>query len=156
VELTAKEGASVPFAHKEVDLVALRGSDLLLAECKESTEHLAVPEKAARFARQLADSAALADHLGASRLLVASSTAFPRDKSPLLREVPAGRSVELVWLDGRHLLDPFFTANPLSFPRAEVPGADDYVGKPDNWGQEYLELLGASLADAVGQPRSRH
>jgi len=40
VELKSKESARVPFPHKEVDRVALHGSNLVLAECKESTEHL--------------------------------------------------------------------------------------------------------------------
>lgn len=143
VELRAKEGAEAPFAHKEIDLVAVHGSDLVLAECKESTEHLCDPEKASRFARQLADSIVLADHLGASRLVIASSTAFPEDKASLLREVPAGHSVELLWLDERHLLDPNFFANPLSFPRV-----DGGVGKPEGWEKEYLKLLGAALSDS--------
>jgi hypothetical protein len=142
VELTAKEGACVPFPKKEVDLVALRGRDLVLAECKESTEYLAAPEKAAQFARQLADTVALADHLGAAELLVASSTTFPVGKETLLREVPDNHSVKLLWLDGSDLLDPYFFANPLTFP-----GASDGARKPKGWDEEYLELLRRDLAD---------
>jgi hypothetical protein len=52
VEIRAKNGAKVPFAHKELDLVAMRHGDLILAECKESTEHLSKPEEASLFARQ--------------------------------------------------------------------------------------------------------
>lgn len=145
VELKAKAGARVPFFKKEVDLVALRGDDLVLAECKESTEHLAVPEKAAEFARQLADTVVLADHLSASQLLVASSTAFPVDKETLLHEVPDNHSVELSWLDGHDLLDPHFFANPLMFP-----GASGGAGKPDRWDEEYLGLLRQGLTDNGG------
>jgi hypothetical protein len=75
--------------------------------------------------------------------VIASSTAFPEDKASLLREVPAGHSVELLWLDERHLLDPNFFANPLSFPRV-----DGGVGKPEGWEKEYLKLLGAALSDS--------
>ena len=60
----------MPYPEKEVDLVALHGRDLVLAECKESTEHLAEAEKAARFARQTAEMVVLADYLGASQLLI--------------------------------------------------------------------------------------
>jgi hypothetical protein len=145
VELQAKEGARAPFDKKELDLVALRGRDLLLAECKESTEHLAEPEKASKFAHQLADTIVLADHLGASQLLVASSTTFPVPKESLLQEAPADRSVELVWLDGCDFLDPHSFANPLAFP-----GANGGAGKPEGWDEEYLESLRIGLADTGG------
>jgi len=94
-------------------LVALHGRDLVLAECKESTEYLAEPEKAAGFARQIAEMVVLADHLGASQLLIASSTVYPVEKATLLRETPADHSVEVTWLDGHDLLDPHYVANPL-------------------------------------------
>lgn len=142
VELRAKEGARVPFPDKELDLVVLRGSDLVLAECKESTEHLVEPEKASEFARQLADTVVLADHLGASQLLVTSSTTFPVEKEVLLQEAPADRSVELLWLDGRALLDPHFFWNPLAFL-----GASGGAGKPEGWDDEYLESLRIGLPD---------
>lgn len=145
VELKAKKGARVPFPKKELDLVALRGRDLVLAECKESTEHLEAPEKATVFARQLADTVGLADHLGASELLIASSTTFPVEEEALLREVPGDHSVELSWLDGRDLLDPHFFANPLAFS-----GARGGAGKPEKWDEEYLELLRSDLADPSG------
>jgi hypothetical protein len=125
--------------------VALRGRDLMLAERRESTEHLAKPEKASEFARQLADTIVLADHLGAAKLLVASSTTFPVKKEAFLQEIPADHSVELVWLDGRDLLDPHFFANPLTFPEASG-GA----GKSEGWDEEYLESLRIGLADAGG------
>ena len=142
VELQAKEGACVPYVKKEIDLVALRGRDLVLAECKESTEHLAVPEKAAEFASQLADTVVLADHLGASQLLIASSTTFPVQKETLLRGVPADHSVELVWLDGRDLLDPHFFANPLAFL-----GAGGGAGKPEGSETDYLDWVRRSVTD---------
>lgn len=145
VELKAKKGARVPFPKKEIDLVALSGGELVLAECKESTEHLASSEKADEFARQLADTVALADHLGASRLLVASSTTFPVKAEVLLREVTAGHSVELTWLDGRDLLDPSYFANPLAFR-----GAGGRAGKPEGRDEEYLELLRKGLSGADG------
>lgn len=137
VELKAKEGASVPFPHKEIDLVTMVDGSLVLAECKESTGYLHDSEKASRFARELADSVVLADHLGASRLVMASSTTFPDDKAPLLRKVPEGHSVELLWLDERDLLDPHFL-NPLSFQGAGG-------SKPEGWEADYLKLLQARL-----------
>ncbi|MDQ4000613.1 MAG: hypothetical protein M3283_06360 [Actinomycetota bacterium] len=142
VQLQAKKGACVPFPDKELDLVALRGRDLVLAECKETTEHLAKPEEASDFARQLADMIVLADYLGASQLLVASSTTFPVEKEVLLKEAPADYSVEVLWLDGRDLLDPYYFANPLIFS-----GASGGAGKPEGWDQEYLESLRIGLAD---------
>jgi hypothetical protein len=138
VVLKAKEGARVPYPEKEVDLVALHGRDLVLAECKESTEHLAEPEKAAKFARQIAEMVVLADYLGASQLLIASSTVYPVEKATLLREIPADHSVELTWLDSHDLLDPHYFANPLAFEGAN---------KPEGWDKEYLELLRRSLVD---------
>lgn len=142
VVLEARKGANVPFAHKEIDLVALHGSNLILAECKESTGHLDKSGDASYFARKLADSVVLADHLGASQLLNASSTSFPKDRSSLLKEVRAGHSVELEWLEGRHLLDPDVFTNPLSFPNALVdpspgPGRE----------KQYLDTLINALAD---------
>jgi hypothetical protein len=145
VELRAKKGARVPFPKKELDLVALRGRDLVLAECKESTEHLAEPEKASEFARQRADTIVLADYLGASQLLVASSTTFPAEKEALLQEAPADCSVELLWLDGRDLLDPHFFANPLT-----SPGASGGAGKPEGWDEVNLQSLRIGLADTDG------
>jgi hypothetical protein len=135
----------VPFPKKELDLVALRGRDLVLAECKESTEHLAEPEKASEFARQRADTIVLADYLGASQLLVASSTTFPAEKEALLQEAPADCSVELLWLDGRDLLDPHFFANPLTFL-----GASGGAGKPEGWDEVNLQSLRIGLADTDG------
>ena len=54
--------------------------------------------------------------------------------------VPADHFVELVWLDGRDLLDPHLFANPLTFPRASGG-----VGKPEGWDKEYLESLRIGL-----------
>jgi hypothetical protein len=142
VEIKAKKGARVPYPKKEIDLVALRGRDLVLTECKESTEHLAESEKAAEFARQIADTVVLADHLGASHLLLASSTMYPVEKETLLRETPADHSVEVSWLDGHDLLDPHYFANPLAFE-----GASGGADKPKGWDKEYLELLRRSLVD---------
>jgi hypothetical protein len=142
VVLKAKEGARVPYPEKEVDLVALHGRDLVLAECKESTEHLAEPEKAAKFARQIAEMVVLADHLGASQLLIASSTVYPVEKATLLRETPADHSVEVTWLDGHDLLDPHYFANLLAFK-----GASSGADKPEGWDKEYLELLRRCLVD---------
>jgi hypothetical protein len=123
-------------------LVALHGRDLVLAECKESTEYLAEPQKAARFARQIAEIVVLADHLGASQLLIASSTVYSVEIATLLRETPADHSVEVSWLDGHDLLDPHYFANPLAFE-----GASSGAGKPEGWDKEYLELLRRSLVD---------
>jgi hypothetical protein len=143
VEITARKGAHVPYPKKEIDLVALHGRELVLAECKESTEHLAKPENAAKFAHQIAEEVALADHLGASQLLVASATLYPVEKETLLRETPADHSVKVSWLDSRDLLDPHYFANSLAFEGASIG-----VDKPEGWDEEYLELLRQSLTDA--------
>jgi hypothetical protein len=88
LEVRAKDGADVPFAHKEVDLVAMLGDALILAECKESAEHLSNSKGASEFARQLGDLVELSDHLGASQLLVSSSTCFPMTRSPCYPRCP--------------------------------------------------------------------
>jgi hypothetical protein len=142
IELKAKEGADVPFPNKEIDLVAMRGESLILAECKESTEHLAQEEDSTRFARQLGDLVKLADHLGASLLLEASSTTFPEDKSPLLKEVPTDHLVDLRWLDGHDLLDPNFILHPLSYP----PATGERINKPEGWEEDYLDWVRRTVA----------
>ncbi len=106
VELKAKGGADVPFDKKEIDLVAMRGRELILAECKESAKPFSQPGEATSFARQLGDLVVLAEHLGASRVLAASPTQFPDDKGVLLATVPADGSVDVDWLDDHDLLDP--------------------------------------------------
>lgn len=84
--------------------------------------------------------AAVFPKIRAFQFLVASSTTFPVEKEALLQEVPANHSVELVWLDGRDLLDPHVVANPLTFS-----GASGGVGKPEGWDKEYLESLRIGL-----------
>ncbi len=137
VEIRAKEGVEVPFDHREIDLVAMRGGELILAECKESAEHLSELKEASLFARQLGDLAVLAEHLGASRLLVASSTEFPEDKDALLAETPSDASVEINWLDAYDLLDPNIILHPLSHPTAT--GERDR--KPERWETSYLDWV---------------
>jgi hypothetical protein len=141
VELRAKEGADVPFAHKEIDLVAMRGSALILAECKESAESLSEPEEASLFARQLGDLVVLADHLGASILLVASPSVFPKDKGALLAEVPADHTVRIDWLDSHDLLDPSIFLHPLSHPTA----TGERASKPEGWENDYLDWARRSV-----------
>jgi hypothetical protein len=137
VELRAKDGVDVPFEHKEIDLVAMRGGNLILAECKESARPFSEPGEAAAFARQLGDLVELADQLGASHLLVASSTAFPEDKAPLLAEAPSRHSVEIIWLDGRDLLDPDFVLHPLNYPEV----ATQRTERPEGWDADYLDWV---------------
>jgi len=143
LEIRAKDGADVPFAHKEVDLVAMLGDVLILAECKESAEHLSNSKGASEFARQLGDLVELSDHLGASQLLVSSSTCFPDDKTTLLSEVPADRSVDIVWLDSRDLLDPNIVLHPLRHQTAAGWRAD----KPEGWANDYLDWVRRSVAN---------
>jgi hypothetical protein len=143
VEIKARDGANVLFQHKEIDLVAMRGGDLILAECKESAHHLSDPGEAAEFARQLRGLVRLADHLGASHLLVTSSTPFPNDKELLLSEVPSRHSVEIVWLDDRDLLDPDFVLHPLSYPEVKNRRPDS----PEGWDADYLDWVWHSVAD---------
>lgn len=145
VELRAKEGADVPFANKEIDLVAMRGSSLILAECKESTEILTEPDEAASFACQVGDLVVLADHLGAAHLLVTSSTTLPEDKGPLLAEALATRSVKISWLDSHHLLDPNFILHPLS----HLPATGERYYEPEGWEMNYLDWAWRSVTDHI-------
>ena len=85
----------------------------------------------------------LADHLGASQLLVASSTAIPDDKDALLAEVPADHSVDIGWLDGHDLLDPNFTLHPLSHPTS----TGERINKPEGWETDYLDWVRRSVTD---------
>jgi hypothetical protein len=123
----------------------MRGSSLVLAECKETTEILSEPDEVASFARQVGDLVVLADHLGAAHLLVTSSTTLPEDKGPLLGEVPAQRSVEISWLDGHHLLDPNFILHPLSHP----PVTGERYEKPEGWETDYLDWARRSVTDHI-------
>jgi hypothetical protein len=143
VELSAKDGVQVPFQHKEIDFVAMRGGDLILAECKESAHHLSDPGEAAEFARQLGSLARLADHLGASQLVVTSSTPFPDDKETLLSGVPSGRSVDIALLDDRDLLDPDFVLHPLNYPEV----ASQRTDRPEGRDADYLDWVRRSVAD---------
>jgi hypothetical protein len=143
VELKAKDGADVPFQHKEIDLVAMRGGDLILAECKESVDHLSDHGEAGEFAKQLGDLVVLADHLGASQLLVASSTPFPDDKESLVADVPSRLSVQITWLDGRDLLDPGFPLDPLRYPEV----ADRRIEMPEGWDEDYLDWVRRSITN---------
>jgi len=143
VEIKAKDVAEVPFGHKEIDLVAMRGGDLILAECKESARPFSEPEEAAAFARQMGDLVVLADHLGASKLLAASSTAFPEDKDPLLAEVSPRSSVDIVWPDDYDLLDPNFIMNPFHHPTA----TSRRVSKREGWDTDYLDWARRSVTN---------
>jgi hypothetical protein len=143
VELSAKDGVQVPFQHKEIDLVAMRGGDLILAECKESAHHLSDPGEAAEFARQLGSLARLADHLGATQFLVTSSTPFPDHKGALLSEVPSRHSVDFVWLEDRDLLDPDFVLHPLNYPQV----ASQHTDRPEGWDADYLDWVRRSVTN---------
>lgn len=143
IEIKAKNGAAVPFPKKEIDLVVMRGGSLILAECKESTKHLAQEGEAAEFARQFGELVKLADHLGASLLLGASSTTFPENESLLLREIPAGHSVEIGWLDGYDLLNPNLFSLSLYHPKPR----GEHTDKPEGWKTDYLDWVRRSVAD---------
>jgi hypothetical protein len=77
----------------------------------------------------LGDLVVLAEHLGASRVLAASPTAFPEDKGSLISEVPSHSSVDIIWLDDRDLLDPDFVLHPLNYPEV----ADRRTERPEGW-----------------------
>lgn len=96
----------------------MRGGELILAECKESAEHL-----------------------GASRFLVTSSTEFPEDKGALLAEAPTDGSPEIGWLDAYDLLDPNIFLHPLSHPTA----TGERAGKPEGWETSYLDWVRRSV-----------
>ena len=83
----------------------------------------------------------LAEHLGASRLLITSSTEFPEDKGALLAEVPPEGSAEIGWLDAYDLLDPNTFLHPLFHPTA----TGERVGKPAGWETGYLDWARRSV-----------
>lgn len=131
VELKRSEEGSVPVDQIEVDLVALYGGKPLLVECKESAEHLWTPEGADEFAVQLMDQIELAEHVGARKVIVASPSRFPEDKSCLMSKVPAKSDVEVEWWDDEVLLDPLYLAGDMKANDAQ------------KW---HLEWLAGSLA----------
>ena len=81
--------------------------------------------------------ATLADHLGATQVLITSSTPFPNDKGALLSEVPSRRSVDFIWLDDRDLLDPDFVLHPLNYPEV----ANQRTDRPEDWDADYLDWV---------------
>jgi hypothetical protein len=83
----------------------------------------------------------LADHLGASHVLVASPSAFPDDKGPLLSDVPRRHTVDIVWLDDRDLLDPDFVLHPLRYPEVRLQRAE----RPKGWDIDYLNWVQLSV-----------
>ena len=119
IELRKRDEASVPVDRVEIDLVALWGAKPVLVECKESAEHLADPERAKEFAGQLADQVKLAEHIDARKLIVATPSRFPEDKSALTGQVPGGSTVKIEWWDKETLLDPLFFTNDLKANDAE-------------------------------------
>lgn len=136
VELKAKAGASVPVEHVEIDLVVLRHGRVLLFECKESGERLDVPEEAAKFAEQLSGLAAVADHLRASRVVNATTTAFPEDKAPLLRDLPRDHACKVEWWEGEGILDPY-------------PYALGEESRPEGWPDQYLDMVSRNLTGSL-------
>lgn len=131
VELKKIDGTSVPVEHIEIDLLALSGGKPVLVECKESAEHLEDPIQADRFAGQLGDQAKLAEHLGARKLIVASPSRFPEDKTFLTGKVSEESTVEIEWWDEETLLDPLYFAGEVK------------ANEPQKW---HLEWLGQGLA----------
>ena len=121
----------MPFPDKELDLWrcteghrarGVQGVDRALREAEEASKFAA----SSRTRRPRRPSRA-------SQLLVASSTTFPVEEEVLLQEAPDDYSVELLWLDGRDLLDPHFFANPWPFQEQAAEWATGGLGR------EYLE-----------------
>lgn len=106
VEYKATIGAAVPIDRGEIDLVAMRRGQLILVECKESGEHLSNPVEAKELSNQLGNLAVLGEHLNASRIVVATATAFPEDKDSLLDQVSPDWADRIEWWDSSELLDP--------------------------------------------------
>lgn len=132
VELKRSEDSSVPVDHIEVDLMALYEGRLVLVECKESADHLWTPHGADEFADQLMDQIKLAEHVGARKIIIASPSRFPEDKSRLMSKVSDESSkVEVEWWDDEALLDPLYLAGDMKANDAQ------------RW---HLEWLAGSLA----------
>lgn len=130
IEYEAKPGASTPVERGEIDLVALREGHLILVECKESGEPLAESNEAEKLSKQLRDLVLFAEHLKASRIVVATATSFPEDKEPLLDLVPSAWVERVEWWDGDELLDPY-----------------PYLGpREDEWRERYLNRV-SRIAD---------
>ena len=138
VKLRRKAGGSVPVEEvDDIDVVVMRNDKLILVECKESAEFLDEPANVPKFAKQLSKRYEVASHMGASHLIVATSTRWPPEKGPLLQDVPSNPSVEIQWWDERYLLDPHF-----AFPRVSHPGAET----PEGWADMYLDWVARNLA----------
>jgi hypothetical protein len=118
-----------------VDFVALRQGRLILVECKESGEPLNEPGEASRFAEQLSKLAAVADHLGASRIVNACPTGFPEDKDPFMENISRDSKIRIEWWEGENLLDPYRYALGES-------------SRPEGWPDEYLRLVSRNLLPA--------
>ena len=78
----------------------------------------------------------LAEHVDARKLIVASPSSFPKDKSILTGQVPGGSTVEIEWWDKEVLLDPIYFLEDLKANDAE------------KW---HLEWLANSLTDPSGR-----
>ena len=142
IELEAKEGADVPVDRKlEIDLVVLRGENLVFVECKEDGNVLDDPKEASEFALQLGELVEVAEHFGVEQVLVTTPTSFPADKSSLIERVSKDCQVSIVWLDGETILDPDID-HPLSY----LGGDPSEYSKPEGWADEYLEWVGQTVA----------
>lgn len=105
---------------------------MLFFECKESGEQLSRPDEAAKFAQQLSELTVVADHLGASRVVNATTTAFPEDKAPLSAGLSPDRKAEVEWWEGESILDPYRYA--MGEER-----------RPEGWPDRYLDLVSRTL-----------
>lgn len=140
IELEAKEGADVPVAKVEIDLVVLRGEKLVFVECKEDGKVLDNSKNAAEFSLQLGELVEVAEHFGVEQILLTTPTRFPADKSSLTDRVPKDCQVSILWLDGETILDPHII-HPLSY----IGGDPSEYTKPEGWANEYLEWVGRSI-----------
>lgn len=135
MKLKKRDGAAVPLDDIDLDVVALWSKKPVLVECKESAKPFNDPDEATKFAVQLGKRVKLAEHVGARKVIVASPSRFPEDKSTLTEHVPEGSTVEIEWWDEDVLLDPVYFTNELKANDAE------------RW---HLQWLASSLADSYG------
>ncbi len=120
VRLKKRDNASVPGDDVEIDLVALWGSRPVLVECKGSSKDFEDPKEANEFAGQLAKQVKLAEHIDAHKVIIASPSQFPKDKSILTSKVPKGNTVRIEWWDKDDLLDPIYLVNGVRANNSET------------------------------------
>jgi hypothetical protein len=103
----------------EIDVVAVWGLRLVLAECKTSVEHVKEDSADAKdLAMQLTDLVELADYVNADRLIFACPSVFPEHVKNLMFRLVEKSTGGFEWWDHDTLLDPMFLQDGAKEPDA--------------------------------------